>query len=198
MTTMSWRDTRTHYGRISRWLHWVTGALLLWQLGGRVAQWLVGAEPWVQVMNSTHRSLGSALMVLLMLRALWGLYNLSRRPRHDAGLMLLAGFSHLLLYALMLLVPALGLLMTWASGQAFAPWHVPLFSAGESHATTAALAAQWHVWLGWSLVVLVIGHILMALVWHLLIRRDATLRRMIGPPPRSEAADTASLKEPRQ
>jgi cytochrome b561 len=38
MASLPWKDTPTHYGRTSRWLHWRIGALLIWQLGGMTAK----------------------------------------------------------------------------------------------------------------------------------------------------------------
>ncbi|SPJ32760.1 cytochrome b [Kushneria phyllosphaerae] len=180
MLHVQWRDTPERYGRISRWLHWGIGALLLWQLGGMTAKGLWGHPPWVQTWLSTHRWLGTLLMVLIVLRVLWALLNLSRRPPHQQGLARLAGASHLLLYVLMLAIPALGLYMTWASGQPFAPLGMALFDGGPARVDAMLLARQWHTWLGWSLLIVIAGHVGMALIWHGVIQRDGTLRRMIG------------------
>jgi cytochrome b561 len=181
MTSLPWKDTPTHYGRASRWLHWGIGALLIWQLGGMAAKVLWGHAPWVQVWLSTHRPLGTLLMGLIALRALWALLNLVGRPPHRGVLARLAACSHLLLYLLMLAMPALGLYMTWRSGQAFAPLGIPLFESGNAHVDQMLMARQWHAWLGWTLLALIIGHAGMALLWHGLLRRDGILGRMTGP-----------------
>lgn len=180
MTSLSWKDTPTHYGRISRWLHWGIGALLIWQLGGMTAKIFWGHAPWVQTWLSTHRPLGTLLLGLIALRALWALINLSRRPAHTGKLGRIAAFSYLLLYLLMLGIPALGLYMTWLSGQSFTPLGIPLFDSGSANSDRMTVAHQWHVWLGWTLLTLIIGHAGMALLWHGLIHRDGTLHRMIG------------------
>ncbi|MDW5376526.1 cytochrome b/b6 domain-containing protein [Halomonas sp. HP20-15] len=180
MLRQQWRDTPDRYGSISRWLHWGIGVLLLWQLGGMATRALVGPEAWVQLWISTHRPLGTLLMGLIALRASWALFNLPRRPPHRGLLARLAACSHLLLYLLMLAMPALGLYMTWLSGQPFAPLGIPLFKGGSSHVDQMLLARQWHAWLGWTLLALIIGHAGMALLWHALVRRDGTLGRMAG------------------
>ncbi len=180
MLRQQWRDTPDRYGSISRWFHWGIGALLLWQLGGMTARALVGTEEWVQLWIATHRPLGTLLLGLIALRALWALYNLPRRPPHRGVLGRVAALSYLLLYLLMLTIPTLGLYMTWSSGQPFAPWGIPLFESGTVHTDSLLFARQWHGWLGWTLLTLILGHAGMAILWHTLVRRDGTLRRMAG------------------
>ncbi|WP_136066842.1 cytochrome b [Modicisalibacter radicis] len=175
-----WWDTPDRYGLISRWLHWGIGALLLWQLGGMATRALMGSGEWIQLWISTHRPLGTLLLGLFTLRALWALFNLPRRPPHRGMPARLAACSHLLLYLLMLAMPALGLYMTWRSGQPFAPLGISLFEGGSAHVDQMLLARQWHAWLGWTLLALIIGHVGMALLWHGLVRRDGTLSRMAG------------------
>ena len=181
MSSFPWRDTPAYYGRISRWLHWGIGALLLWQLGGMAAKILWGHPQWVQAWLSTHQPLGTLLMGLIVLRALWALFNLRHRPAHVGKLAKIATLSHLLLYLLMLGIPALGLYMTWLGGQPFAPFGIPLFDGGSTQGPRMMQARQWHVWLGWTLLALIVCHAGMALLWHGLIRRDGTLSRIAGP-----------------
>lgn len=182
MLRLQWRDTPDRYGPASRWLHWGIGALLLWQLGGMTAKALLGSQEWIQLWIATHRPLGTLLIGLVALRASWALLNLPRRPTHRGTLGRLAALSHLLLYLLMLTIPALGLYMTWRSGQPFAPWGIPLFEGGTAHVDSMLFTRRWHGWLGWTLLGLIIGHAGMALLWHGLVRRDGTLGRMAGNP----------------
>lgn len=181
MASLPWKDIPTHYGRASRWLHWGIGALLIWQLGGMAAKVLWGHAPWVQAWLSTHRPLGTLLLGLIALRALWALINLPRRPAHPGKLGRIVAFSHLLLYLLMLGIPALGLYMTWLSGQPFTPLGIPLFDGGSANSNRMMVAHHWHSWLGWTLLTLIVVHAGIALLWHGLIRRDGTIRRMTGP-----------------
>lgn len=180
MSSFPWRDTPAYYGRISRWLHWGIGALLLWQLGGMTAKVLWGHPQWIQAWLSTHRPLGTLLMGLIMARALWALISLPHRPTHTGGLARTAVMSHLLLYLLMLGIPALGLYMTWLGGQPFTPFGISLFDGSSPESGRMMIARQWHVWLGWTLLTLIVVHAGMALLWHGLIRRDGILARMAG------------------
>ncbi|WP_456269342.1 cytochrome b/b6 domain-containing protein [Kushneria sp. AK178] len=182
MPSIAWRDTREYYGRISRFFHWLMATLLLWQFAGMIAANLVGRMPWVSFMVGTHKSIGFVLMLLVALRSTWGLYNLSNRPPHDRGAEMLVAFGQLLLYLLMILVPLLGLTMNWASGKPLAVFGAQLTSGGREMAGLAELTAQWHVWMAWTLGVLIVGHVLLAVVWHGLIRRDDTLQKMATRP----------------
>lgn len=120
-------------------------------------------------------------MGLIALRALWALINLPRRPAYAGKLGRIAAFSYLLLYLLILGIPALGLYMTWLGGQPFTPLGIPLFDGGSANSKRMMFARQWHGWLGWTLLTLIIVHAGMALLWHGLIRRDGIIRRMTGP-----------------
>ncbi|MFC0269574.1 cytochrome b [Kushneria aurantia] len=183
MSAVGWRDNRYYYGRISRFFHWLMAILLLWQLAGMAAAGLFGRQPWVAFMVGTHKSIGTLLMALIVVRAIWGLINLSRRPPHERGAEQLVGLGHLLLYLLMILVPLLGLVMNWASGRELTVFGIELMAAGRADLSgLAELTASWHVWAGWTLGALIAGHIALALVWHTLIRRDATLSQMAGAP----------------
>lgn len=185
MASIGWQDTRYYYGRVTRFFHWLVAALLLWQFAGMIAANLVGRLPWVSFMVGTHKSMGTVLMGLIVLRALWGLFNLSNRPPHDRGAEQMVAFGQLMLYLLMILVPLLGLTMNWASGKALSVLGLELFAPDrEGVSGLAGLTATWHVWTAWTLGVLILGHIAMALIWHALIRRDDTLNMMAGSPAR--------------
>ncbi|MFC0269575.1 cytochrome b [Kushneria aurantia] len=179
MAPLEWRDTRHYYGRITRSLHWLIAVLLAWQFIGMGLSGLPGTG----LVASTHKSMGVTLLVLIVLRALWGLSQLSHRPPHS-GAERLIGLGHLFLYALMLVVPALGVAMIWGSGRSLSVWGVELFGAasGARAGGLAGAAHEGHELLAWTLGVLILGHIALALLWHGLVRRDGTLSRMAGPP----------------
>lgn len=183
LSSIGWKDTRYYYGHVTRFFHWLVAALMLWQFAGMIASILVGDAPWVSFMVGTHKGMGTILMALIVLRALWGLCNLSNRPPHDRGAEQLVAFGQLLLYLLMILVPLLGLTMNWASGKALTVLGIELFAPDrEGVSGLAGLTATWHVWTAWTLGVLILGHIAMALIWHTLVRRDGTLGMIAGSP----------------
>lgn len=176
----AWLDTRGRFGRISRWLHWTMALLFLWQFTGMALKELLGRTPVSAFWVGTHRDVGLLLFVLLVVRAGWGLYNLGRRPHHQAGLFgTLALLGHGALYGLMLVVPSLALMRQYGSGRPFTPFGIPLMGPSEPIAWMRVPADLVHGPLAWLLLALIAGHVAMALV-HRFVWRDGVLARMVG------------------
>lgn len=75
-------DTPARYGVVTRALHWVMAALFAWQFAGMIVKNIVGRSPLTAFLVGTHASVGTLLMLLLLVRGMWGLYNLGRRPAY--------------------------------------------------------------------------------------------------------------------
>ncbi|MWD27287.1 cytochrome b [Aquicoccus sp. SCR17] len=178
---MPWRDNPETYGWITRALHWGIAALILWQILGMVLRLALGRMPVVSLFVGLHQPLGATLFVLIAARLLWALAQRRRRPGHGRGPLARATRAgHVLLYALMVAVPALGLLRAWGNTRAFAPWGLPVFPARETEiAWATTLADRLHGELAWALTALILGHVVMALI-HALHWCDGTLARMAG------------------
>lgn len=171
-------------------LHWLTAlcvvlaaALILLrdELDGRaLRQWLLEG----------HRHVG--LLVLLLFAARIALRVRHRRlapgGRHSRVVRVMAGLTHVALYALLLAQPLLGWAMSSAAGT---PVHFfgltlpPLVGEDEDLADTLQM---WHMNAAWALLVLVSLHVAAAL-WHHLVLRDHTLRMML--PRRRDRNDAA-------
>ena len=66
----------------------------------------------------------------------------------------------------MLVVPAMGLLRQYGSGRTFEPFGIPLFSGFEGEiAWLVEPGNLLHGSLAWTLLALIVGHIVMAF-WH--------------------------------
>ena len=156
-------DSKEHYGKVTRFFHWGMAVLILWQfltVGSRVLMEDTAVE---QFMWGTHKPLGVLLLLLIAARITWALVNLSRRP---PSVNLLATLGHIALYALLLIVPTLGLLRQYGSGRSFEPFGIPLFSGFEGKIEFLVEPGNLlHGSLGWTLLALIVGHIAMA-VWH--------------------------------
>ncbi|MCG7360948.1 cytochrome b [Roseomonas sp. ACRSG] len=177
-----WLDTPQRYGLVSRALHWGMAALFAWQFAGMAVRILVGRHPVTAFMVGSHASIGTLLLLLVLLRGAWGLANARRRPGHAPGLMgRLATAGHLLLYAMMLVVPSLALLRAAGSGRGLAFFGLPVFSPfqGGPVGWMVAPANAAHGLLAWTLLALVAGHVLMVVV-HRWLWRDDVLQRMAG------------------
>jgi cytochrome b561 len=106
---------------------------------------------------------------------------MTRRPPHQPGLIGLAALvGHLMLYALMLVVPALALLRQWGSGKPLEAFGVTVLEKGGAEiGWMTAPADAVHGLLAWVLLAAIVGHIVMVLV-HRYVWNDGTTRRMLG------------------
>lgn len=176
-----WRDSPTRYGRISRWLHWGMALLFAWQFIGMGLRLALGRTPLVSFFVGSHASVGLLLLILVLLRGVWGLSNASRRPPHGAGwLGRAAAMGHGALYLLMVVVPLLAIVRAYGSGRAFTWFNtLPLWSAGPKNEALVAPADAAHGELAWVLLALVAGHVAMVAL-HRWWWRDAVAQRMVG------------------
>jgi cytochrome b561 len=96
---------------------------------------------------------------------------------------LLASLNHGLLYAVLLVMPVTGYLMA-GNGQDvpfFKVIELPGFAHNEG---LGKLADTVHVWCQFAVYGLIVMHVA-ATVWHVAIRRDGMLERMLPPQHRS-------------
>ena len=177
-----WRDSPRRYGRLSRWLHWCMAALLGWQFLGMAAKVLLGRDHALTgLVAPSHSHVGLLLLVLVVLRALWGLTQLGRRPTLAGMAGLAAWAGHGLLYLLMIAVPLLATLRMLGNTRPFVWFGVIPLNDGQGQRVDwmVDLARQWHGTLGWVLLALIAGHMLMVLV-HRVLLDDGVAARMIG------------------
>ncbi|MBA4490335.1 cytochrome b/b6 domain-containing protein [Paracoccus sp. S1E-3] len=178
-------DNSTHYGSVSRFLHWSIAALVTWQLLGMVAKRLLGRESLLtSTIAGNHTEVGALLFLLVWLRFGWMLLNRRRRPAYPAGpLGLAARAAHGAMYALLLFVPTVAVLRAIGNTRAFAPFGIELSPARPEGAEITALTdlAFLHGEAAWLLALLIAGHIAMAL-FHGMVKRDGTLEKMTRRP----------------
>lgn len=179
--TSRWLDSPERYGLVSRLLHWSMAALLLWQYIGMTVKIVLGRHALTAFLVGTHKPVGTVLMLLILLRGVWGLSQWRRRPPHPAGAVgRLAALGHALLYALMAWIPLVALLREYGKGRGFAPFGMPLFpQTGQEIGWMLWPADLSHGVLAWVLLALVAGHVAMVAL-HQVWWRDATLSRMAG------------------
>jgi len=185
-------DTPLGYGLVSRTLHWGMALLFVWQFTSAILR-VVAEDTAVEgFFWNTHYSVGFTLWLLVLLRGAWGLANLRRRPAHEGPALQAraATAGHLVLYALMIVVPTLAILRAAGNGRGLTVYGLQLVApGGEPNPALTAPANLAHGFLGWTLLVLIAGHVAMAL-HHGLVRRDGTLTRMTrGPDARSLPAE---------
>lgn len=178
-----WRDTPQRYGRISRWLHWSMALLFAWQFAGMIAKVTLGREAALTgTLSGAHAHIGLLLLVLMVVRGIWGLVNMTHRPSNGKGLMGIAAWlGHMGLYALMLVVPLLATLRMLGNNRAFSWFGILELNDGKGEKVEwmVAPASAAHGLLGWLLLALIAGHIAMVLVHHF-VWKDDVAQRMIG------------------
>lgn len=171
------RDSRERYGRISQIFHWLMALLIGWQLlkiGDRIAE----GEHWIgQNLVPWHVSIGTLVLVLVVLRILWTASQRKQRPQHEPAMAFLVKSGHVLLYATMLLMPVAGILVMLGGGHGLTAFGLQLVAEGAEIPWAASLG-NLHSPLAWLLLFLVVGHIGAALIHHF-VKRDDTLKRML-------------------
>lgn len=170
-------DSRERYGALTKLLHWSMALLVFWQLlkfGDRIFD----GEHWVgQTLVPWHVSIGSLMLLLILVRLAWAAGLRHQRPQQDPAQALLVKAGHGALYLGLLLMPITGVMVMLGGGHGITAFGIELFAEGEEIAWAQALG-QLHSPIAWILTVLIVGHIGMALIHHF-VKRDDTLKRMV-------------------
>jgi cytochrome b561 len=171
----------TRYNPVAKALHWLVFALVLVQfvIGWTMPATRRGVIPGRLI--NLHLSFGVLILAVVLIRVLW-------RRAHPVAVgaedipqweQTAARATHLLMYALLLVLPILG----WAAASA-RDWTVRVFDLVTLPHLVAAeakigfLAGDVHVVLSYVLLGLIGLHVAAAL-YHYLVRRDRVLQRML-------------------
>jgi cytochrome b561 len=169
------------YNTAAMVFHWLTAALMFATLP--VAWAMVSFDkhdPARDFWFTIHKSLGVTIFALVLARIIWRAIHAppsltGRVARWEAWT---ARANHFLLYAILVVMPVSGYVLSAASGHApvyFGLFQMPGLPESKPMAHAAAvvhLATQWVVY------VVIVLHLL-AVAWHVAIRRDGTLERML-------------------
>ncbi|SNB51662.1 cytochrome b561 [Arboricoccus pini] len=176
-------EPRRAYTLPAVWLHWLTAILVMATLP---VAWIMSSlpdnDPRADTYFTIHKSLGVTIFVLVVLRLLWRAIKPAPDLPHDIPpwQALAARINHWLLYAILLVMALSGYLLTVAAGYPlsyFGLFDVPGFGKYE---TLANVADTLHV-LGRFLVYLFVAVHILAAIWHVAVRRDGTLNRILPP-----------------
>jgi len=170
------------YSRTAISLHWLIALLIVC---GFYLGWIMtdipGFTPTKLKYFSWHKWIGVTVFALAVIRVLWrSTHKAPTMPRRIPAWQ--KGFAHLvhfLLYALMLIIPASGYLYSSAAGiQVVYLGLLPLPTIIGPDAALKVTLRLVHIYLNYTLLVLVVLHVLAALK-HQFIDRDGLLARMI-------------------
>lgn len=182
-TSLGWQDSPSHYGYVSRALHWVTAALVTLQFTVLLAWRGMGENVITLFLASIgpHGSLGFMILIVTLFRLGWAWVNRKQRPPHQPGLGgRLARLVHITFYGLLLWLSAFAILRQYGRGGALRFYSMELLPEAERNITwMIAPADLLHGPLSWLLCGLVLGHIAMALVHHFWLK-DKVLARMVS------------------
>ena len=173
--------TTQRYTGIAIGLHWLIGLMILTSLG--VGLYMVGLSlsPDKLRLYSWHKWAGVTIFMLVLVRSLWRLTHPAPPLPDDVPVWQrkVAEATHYALYALMIVIPLTGWLMSSAKGFQtvyFGVVPIPdLLAKNEGLGDTLALV---HRYLNYTMIGLVIAHIAAALKHHF-IDKDDILRRML-------------------
>lgn len=189
---MSLKNTPLRWGAVAQLLHWVVVWAILTQFLLADAAEELPAGVGKLATLARHKSVGISILLLVALRLAWKQYNRGQSPVLPANLkpyeVWLARLTHYGLYALLLLLPLSGWMMSSAKNYpvswfGIGPALPDLVSPSE---TLFVLLKATHEVLADLLIVLAVLHVAGALVHHF-IKRDDVVRRML-PFPRNAAA----------
>ncbi|MBV8963815.1 MAG: cytochrome b [Hyphomicrobiales bacterium] len=166
------------YDRKSIILHWLTAVLVaaLWIIAQIIDDFPAG--PLRVDARSVHISLGVMLAIVLIIRLLWrNRGEGALHPDQDGWLGRLAAFGHWSLYGLAILAVILGLIHALARrDNIFNLFSLPDLAHGDRGVRN--LIGTLHGWVANTLLILAIGHALLALFHHYVLR-DGVMRRML-------------------
>ena len=178
---MTLKNPEDRWGHVSQLLHWsiVVLIVVLGYLGLTMTD--LANSPDKIRLYALHKSLGLTLLALVLLRLLWRVYAGAPRPLpgSPAWQERIATLTHFALYVLLLAIPISGWIFNSATGfplQWFGMINLPAIAGRD--AGLRELAATWHEWLFWALVLLALVHAAAA-IYHHLFQHDATLARML-------------------
>lgn len=168
------------YHPVAQALHWLTALLVAAVLP---LAWVATSLPRDAASKGTlfvlHKSVGLTILAVVAIRILWRAYRPAPpEPAMPAALAVLGRINHWLLYAVFLIMPVSGYLLSALAGRAtpyFWLFTVPGLEKNEGLQKSfeaVHLAGQWAVYL------LVALHVL-ATIWHVAIRRDGLHERMM-------------------
>ncbi|WP_279356696.1 cytochrome b [Methylobacterium indicum] len=174
------RVEQPRYTAVAQALHWFTALLVLAVLPLAWVATSLPASPTKGFAFQLHKSVGITIFAIVALRILWRAWHPAPREVFvPPALALLGRINHWLLYLVFLLMPLSGFVLSAAAGnttQYFFLFPIPPFM--EKNKAVADLADQIHLAGQYAVYLLVSLHVL-ATAWHLIVRRDALLDRML-------------------
>jgi cytochrome b561 len=175
---MSFEKT-ARYGSAAIFFHWLMFVLVVCVgiLGLLHDSW--PSKPAQRFWINIHALLGLLLWLVLYARLAWRLTNRPPAPQPGLGLAAqrFAGVLHFVLYALLFMIPIIGIVTFVYHGRIFDFGVFSIDVGVPSNRAVFRPTEQWHGYLAYALFGLAGLHALIAL-WHQFVLRDGLLARM--------------------
>ena len=172
-------DDGRNYDKVAITLHWLTALLVVMQFAlGQTWDWF--PRPTRHLMIATHMSFGIILTLVVLARLLWRFVLRHHINSLESGLVGIASTAvHYLLYALLATEAVLGFLSRWEGNEAmsFFGLQIPPPFTGSGQMVAHQLQ-DIHNWIGWTIIVVAVGHASAAL-YHYYFLKDRVLERML-------------------
>ena len=172
-------DEGKNYDNVAVTLHWLTALLVIVQFAlGQTWDWF--PRPIRHLMVVSHMSFGIILTLVVLARVLWRFVFRHHVASIETGFVRIASVSvHFLLYGLLATEAVLGFLSRWEGKEAmsFFGLQIPPPFTGSGQKVAHQLQ-DIHNWVGWTIIVLALGHALAAL-YHYYFLKDRVLGRML-------------------
>jgi cytochrome b561 len=176
------RNSATTWGTLSRALHWVLGIAIIGMLA--YGWWMNHMVPKPDRLfhRSIHADIGYVVLLLMVVRLIWrGVNPVPALPDGTrAWERALARINLWALYLTTIVVALLGWAHSGAHKPDYADWfglfRVPQFTS--ENRDNAHFFEDWHIWIAYVLIGLVVLHLLAAL-YHRVIKRDRVVARMV-------------------
>lgn len=169
------------YHAMTRVLHWAMAVIIIavW-CGGHIRGWFPKGSDMRSLVTIVHMQFGMSILVLLLPRLFYRLTQAAPPilPPMTQLNALLAKLGHLALYALMILVPLVGVMMVQSGGKdvLFLGLSVPPMVLGDKDLHHNL--EEMHELLANAILILGLLHAAVA-VWHHRKMKDNTLIRML-------------------
>lgn len=173
--------SRFRYSLAARWLHWLIALAIVGAFAIALTIDDLPLSPHKIRLINYHKWVGLTVLWLVIVRIGW---RLGHRPEElpasvPAWQRRVAGWTHRLMYLLILGVPVLGWFLSSARGFPLVYLGlVPLPDLMAKNKAAGDLLHSIHESLAWSLVILALIHAAAALKHHF-VDRDDVLRRML-------------------
>lgn len=178
---MSLMNTKTKYGSIAKFFHWILFSLVLLMICiGLGADYglFTNKEVKHEIVN-IHKLIGILILLLVILSILWKLVNPKPRLSNHWLTRFAASCMHFFLYITLIAMTLSGWIMSTAAGKFPDFFGILLpFPDIPSDQPLADLAFEAHQYLAWILIVFILIHVLAALK-HYYIDKDNVLQRML-------------------